>query len=62
MTPHFEASHNGRFFPGVFQFRKKPPEALSDQDLMIRNQFLLLLPTEKRKNAKQIRFLNPFAV
>jgi hypothetical protein len=49
MTPHFEASHNGRLFPGVFQFRKKPPEALSDQDLMIRNQFLLLFPKEKGK-------------
>jgi hypothetical protein len=56
MTPHFEASHNGRFFPGVLQFRKKPPEALSDQDLMIRNQFLLLLPKEKGKMQNKLGF------
>jgi hypothetical protein len=61
MTPHFEASHNGRVFPGVLELRKKPPEALSDQDLMTRNQFYCC-SQRRGKNAKQIRFLNPFAL
>jgi len=56
MTPHFEASHNGRVFPGVLELRKKPPEALSDQDLMIRNQ-CYCCSQRRGKNAKQIRFL-----
>jgi hypothetical protein len=56
MTPHFEASHNGRIFPGVLELRKKPPEALSDQDLMIRNHFLLLLPKEEGKMQNKLGF------